>query len=41
MLVEKIGKIKRIDNIFFKLLFTDGKISVSDLPNYEITEQGG
>lgn len=40
--VTKIGTVKRIDDVFFKLLFTDGtEICVSDILDFEIMEQGG
>ncbi|MCX4357576.1 MAG: hypothetical protein OSJ43_15390 [Oscillospiraceae bacterium] len=38
----KIGTIKRLDDVFFKLLFADGMgISVSCILDFEITEQNG
>lgn len=40
--VTKIGAVKRIDEVFHKILFTDGTdIDVSDILDFEITEQGG
>ena len=40
--VTKIGTVKRIDEVFFKLLFTDGaEIDVSDVLDFDIMEQGG
>jgi len=37
--VTKIGTVKRIDEVFFKLLFTDGsEICVSDILDFNITE---
>lgn len=40
--VTKIGAVKRIDEAFHKILFTDGTdIDVSDILDFEITEQGG
>lgn len=40
--VTKIGAVKRIDDVFFKLLFTDGaEIDVSDVLDLDIMEQGG
>lgn len=40
--VTKIGTVKRINDVFFKLLFTDGAdICVSDILDFEIMEQGG
>ncbi len=42
LLVVKIGTIKRLDDVFFKLLFADGMgISVSCILDFEITEQNG
>lgn len=39
--VTKIGTVKRINDVFFKLLFTDGAdICVSDILDFEIMEQG-
>lgn len=38
----KIGVVKRVDEIFFKLLFTDGaEIDVSDVLDFDVIEQGG
>lgn len=40
--VTKIGEVKRIDDVFFKLLFTDGvEICVSDVLDFDMLEQGG
>lgn len=40
--VTKIGTVKRIDEVFFKVLFKDGtEIDVSDVLDFDITEQGG
>lgn len=40
--VTKIGTIKRIDDVFFKLFFTDGaEICVCDVLDFDIMEQGG
>ncbi len=37
--VTKVGTVKRIDEVFFKLLFTDGsEICVSDILDFNITE---
>ncbi len=42
MYVTKIGTVKRVDDVFFKILFTDGaKISVSDILDFDIIEQCG
>lgn len=40
--VTKIGTVKRIDEVFFKLLFTDGaEIGVADVLDFDMIEQGG
>lgn len=40
--VTKIGTVKRVDEVFFKLLFTDGaEIDVSDVFDFDMIEQGG
>lgn len=38
--VTKVGEVKRIDDVFFKLLFTDGaEICVSDVLDFDIIAQ--
>lgn len=40
--VTKIGEVKRIDEIFHKINFTDGtEICVSDVFDFDMIEQGG
>lgn len=40
--VTKIDTVKRIDDVFFKLLFTDGvEINVFNVLDFDIMEQGG
>ncbi len=40
--VTKVGTVKRVDEVFFKLLFTDGaEIDVSDVFDFDMIEQGG
>lgn len=40
--VTKIGEVKRIDDVFFRVLFTDGaEICISDALDFDIIEQGG
>ena len=40
--VTKVGTVKRIDVVFFKIIFADGvEVSVSDILDFDIVEQGG
>lgn len=40
--VTKIGEVKRVDDVFFKILFADGtEVNVSDILDFDIMEQGG
>lgn len=40
--VTKIGVVKRIDDVFFKIMFADGaEISVSDILDFDIIAQRG
>lgn len=40
--VTKIGAVKRIDDVFFKIVFTDRtELNISDILDFDIMEQGG